>query len=174
MGCYFPSAILPFLPVCLFFPSFLPSYHAFPRTFCLHSFLFHFFLFHSSLFMSPVSVCFTRHGHTGERRKRQQAATLGVSPTLVARPHVSARSLAQQQVLAQHQQQGSAAAVAQRAAAEKLQMEQRALERDYEQLRRDQLRCAHITLWAESKLGRLCWLQALNERQQLLLREEQC
>ena len=76
----------------------------------------------------------------GERHKRQQAATLGVSPTLVARSQMSARSMAQQQVLAQRQQREGAAAVAQMAAAEKLQLEQQALERDYEQLRQEQLR----------------------------------
>lgn len=90
-----------------------------------------------------LSFCWTGNVHTGERRKRQQAASLGVSPTLVARSNMSARSVAQQQVLTQRQQRESAAAVAQRAAAEKLQLEQQALERDYEQLRRDQLRCAY-------------------------------
>lgn len=82
----------------------------------------------------------TGNAFTGERQKRQQAASLGVSPTLVARSQMSARSVAQQQVLTQRQQQEGAAAVAQRAAAEKLQLEQQALERDYEQLRREQLR----------------------------------
>ena len=54
---------------------------------------------------------------------------------------MSARSVAQQQVLTQRgQQREGAAAVAQRAAAEKLQLEQQALERDYAQLRQEQLR----------------------------------
>ena len=77
---------------------------------------------------------------TGERQKRQQAATLGVTPTLVAQPHVSPQAVAQQQVLTQHQQWEEAAAVAQQAAAEKLQLEQAALERDFQQLRQDQAR----------------------------------
>ena len=76
----------------------------------------------------------------GERRKRQQAASLGVSPTVVARSQMSARNVAQQQVLTQRQRREAPAAVAQQAAAEKLQMEQQALERDYEQLRQDRLR----------------------------------
>ena len=78
--------------------------------------------------------------NTGERQKRQQAASLGVSPTVVARSQMSARSVAQQQVLTQRRQRDGAAAVAQRAAAEKLQLEQQALERDYEQLRVEKLR----------------------------------
>ena len=82
----------------------------------------------------------TGNAFSGERQKRQQAASLGVSPTLVARSQMSARSVAQQQVLTQRQQREGAAAVAQRAAAEKLQLEQQALERDYEQLRREQVR----------------------------------
>lgn len=53
---------------------------------------------------------------------------------------MSARSLAQQQVLTQRQQQQGPTAAAQQAAAEKLQMEQQALERDYEQLRQEKLR----------------------------------
>lgn len=107
-----------------------------------------------------LSLCCTGNVHTGERRKRQQAASLGVGPTLVARSNMSARSVAQQQVLTQRQQRESAAAVAQRAAAEKLQLEQRELERDYEQLRLDQLRCAHsissMCVWPDSKFRR--WL----------------
>ena len=82
----------------------------------------------------------TGNAFTGERHKRQQAASLGVSPTLVARSHMSARSVAQQQVLTQRQQREGPAAVAQRAAADKLRLEQRALARDYEQLRQEQLR----------------------------------
>lgn len=88
--------------------------------------------------LEPVAV-------TGERQTRQQAAKLGVTPTLVARPQASARTVAQQQVLNQRQQWEAAAAVAQQAAAEKLQLEQRALERDLQQLRQDQARCAHTT-----------------------------
>ena len=88
----------------------------------------------------------TGNAFTGERHKRQQAATLGVSPTLVARSQMSARSVAQQQELTQRQQREGAAAVAQRAAAEKLQLEQQALERDYEQLRREQLRFEWLNL----------------------------
>ncbi len=53
---------------------------------------------------------------------------------------MSARSVAQQQVLTQRQRRDNPAAVAQQAAAEKLQMEQQALERDYEQLRQERLR----------------------------------
>lgn len=88
-----------------------------------------------------LSVCDRAKLHpAGERRKRQQAASLGVSPTLVARSHMSARSVAQQQVLTQRQQQQGPTAAAQQAAAEKLQMEQQALERDYEQLRQEKLR----------------------------------
>jgi len=63
-----------------------------------------------------------------------------VSPTVVARSQMSACSVAQQQVLTQRQRREGPAAVAQQAAAEKLQMEQQALERDYEQLRQEQLR----------------------------------
>ena len=48
--------------------------------------------------------------------------------------------MAQQQVLTQRQQWDAAAAVAQQAAAEKLQLEQQALERDLQQLRQDQAR----------------------------------
>ena len=77
--------------------------------------------------------------YVGERRKRQQAANLGVSPTLVARSQMSARSVAQQQVLIQRQRREGPTAAAQRAAAEKLQLEQQALERDYAQLREEQL-----------------------------------
>lgn len=76
----------------------------------------------------------------GERQKRQQAAKLGVTPTLVAQPQVSAKTVAQQQVLTQQQQWEAAAVVAQQAAAEKLQLEQQALERDLLQLRQDQAR----------------------------------
>jgi len=43
-------------------------------------------------------------------------------------------------VLTQRQRREGPAAVAQQAAAEKLQMEQQALERDYEQLRQERLR----------------------------------
>ena len=86
---------------------------------------------------------------TGERQKRQQAAKLGVTPTLVARPQASARTVAQQQVLNQRQQ-WDAAAMAQQAAAEKLQLEQQALERDLQQLRQDQARCPHTTFFAST------------------------
>ena len=48
--------------------------------------------------------------------------------------------MAQQQVLTQRQQWDAAAAVAQQAAAEKLQLEQQTLERDLQQLRQDQAR----------------------------------
>ncbi|KAL0041733.1 hypothetical protein WJX79_002608 [Trebouxia sp. C0005] len=84
----------------------------------------------------------------GERRKRQQAASLGVSPTVVARSQMSARSVAQQQVLTQRQRWEGPTAVAQQAAAEKLQMEQQALERDYEQLRQERLRYEKEEQWA--------------------------
>ena len=84
--------------------------------------------------MRPGIVCL------GERQKRQQAASLGVSPTVVARSQMSACGIAQQQVLTQRQQQEDATAVAQKAAAEKLQLEQQALERDYEQLRLEKQR----------------------------------
>ena len=86
------------------------------------------------------------HCITGERRKRQQAASLGVSPTVVARSQMSARSVAQQQVLTQRQRRDNPAAVAQQAAAEKLQMEQQALERDYEQLRQERLRSVRSSM----------------------------
>jgi len=59
---------------------------------------------------------------------------------VVARSQMSARSVAQQQVLTQRQRREGPTAVAQQAAAEKLQMEQQALERDYEQLRQERLR----------------------------------
>jgi len=64
---------------------------------------------------------------------------------VVARSQMSARSVAQQQVLTQRQRREGPAAVAQQAAAEKLQMEQQALERDYEQLRQERLRSVSTT-----------------------------
>jgi len=96
----------------------------------------------ASVVLHAISAC---HCITGERRKRQQAASLGVSPTVVARSQMSARSVAQQQVLTQRQRREGPAAVAQQAAAEKLQMEQQALERDYEQLRQERLRSVSTT-----------------------------
>lgn len=63
---------------------------------------------------------------------------------MVAQPHVSAQSVAQQQVLTQQHQWEAAAEVAQQAAAEKLQIEQAALEKDFRQLREDQARYGEL------------------------------